>query len=101
MDKEIQEKRNKTLSQSLFRSKTGELAYVLYGFLRAGLRLLGLIGPVRRLVGPIVGRLLFRLSDGYSGPVIVQGHKMILATTGMYPPADMALGRYEPQTRGS
>jgi len=56
------------------------------------------MGPSRRLIGPIAGRLLFRLSPGGAGPVQIHGHSMYIAAPGRYPPIDMALDKYEPLT---
>jgi len=80
------------------KAKTGTLAYQLYSALHTCITISGLIGPARRLAGPTIGRLLYRLSAGYSGPVDIRGHRMSLASRGTYPPADMAMGRYEPRT---
>jgi len=74
------------------------LLYRSYGIVRKILRITGLMGPGRRLMGPIAGRLLFRLSPGGADPIQIDGHRMYLASPGRYPPADMAMGRYELST---
>ena len=54
--------------------------------------------PMRRLLGPSVGRYLFRLIPNSEEPLEINGSKMLLATADSYPPADMVVGRFEPQT---
>jgi len=78
--------------------RSRKLGYGLYGILRKVVIAAGLIGPARRLAGPIAGRLLFRLSFGDGGLAQVHGHRMHLASAGGYPPVDMAMDRYEPRT---
>lgn len=75
-----------------------KLAYAFYAIVRWAVRATGLIGPVRKVAGPTVGRLLFKFSSGKDGFALVQGHKMYLASQGSYPPVDMLVDRYEPQT---
>ena len=74
------------------------LAYAMYYALRKTARFSGQMGLMRRLVGPVVGRLLYSLSPGGAGPAQIHGHTMYLASSGSYPPLDMAMGRYEPET---
>ena len=74
------------------------LAYPLYNVLRNVARFTGLMGPVRRLAGPVSGRLLYRLSPGGTGLAQIHGHAMHLAPSGSYPPLAMAMDRYEPGT---
>lgn len=74
------------------------LAYAVYSLLRRAARSSGQLGPLRRLVGPSVGRLLYKLSPGGGGPTQLHGHTMYLAPAGSYPPLDMAMARYEPGT---
>ncbi|MQF66927.1 FkbM family methyltransferase [SAR202 cluster bacterium AD-802-F09_MRT_200m] len=78
--------------------KPQNIAYVSYAALRNIARATGLMGPARRLMGPAVGKLLYRMSPGGPGPAQINGHKMILASPGSYPPMDMAMARYEPPT---
>ena len=66
-----------------------KLAYAFYAIVRWAVRATGLIGPVRKVAGPTVGRLLFKFSSGKDGFALVQGHKMYLASQGSYPPVDM------------
>ena len=73
-------------------------AYAVYSLLRRAARSSGQLGPLRRLVGPSVGRLLYKLSPGGDGPTQLHGHTMYLAPAGSYPPLDMAMARYEPGT---
>lgn len=72
--------------------------FSLYVTARKAIRAAGLIRPVRTLIGPAVGRLVFRISTDVEQPVEVLGHKMYLAPPGGYPPMDMVAGKYEPQT---
>lgn len=74
------------------------MAYAIYDVLRRAAIISGLMGPMRRLAGPVVGRLLFRLSPGGAGPTQIDGHTMYLAPPGSYPPLNMAMDRYEPST---
>ena len=75
-----------------------KLADISYEASRKIVGALGLMGPARRLLGPVIGRLLFRLSPGGSGPIQLNGNSMYLAPAGGYPPLSMANGRYEPAT---
>ena len=74
------------------------LAYAMYHALRKIARFSGQMGPIRRLVGPVVGRLLYNLSPEGAGPAQLHGHTMYLASSGSYPPLDMAMASYEPGT---
>jgi len=78
--------------------KVHRLVDVMYGVVRKFVGAVGLMGPARRLAGPIIGRILFRLSPGGSGPTQVNGLPMYLAPSGGYPPLAMANDRYEPAT---
>ena len=74
------------------------LAFKAYDAIRKIIRATGLMGPIRRLIGPAAGRFLFRLSPGAAGPVQIHGHRMYLASPGRFPPVNMSMGRYEPRT---
>ena len=52
----------------------------------------GLARPARAILGPSVGKVLYRLAAKSDAPVSVNGHTMYLATKGKYPPLRMALG---------
>lgn len=58
----------------------------------------GLINPIRKYVGPIAGRLVFKVSNDPDIPFMVGGHKMILAQEGQYPPLAMVQDKYEEET---
>lgn len=73
-------------------------AFGMYRVLRAIIGALGLMSPIRRLAGPVAGRLLFKLSTSGVKLAELHGHKMHLAPPGRYPPLDMAMDRYEPGT---
>ncbi|MDP7510867.1 MAG: FkbM family methyltransferase [Dehalococcoidia bacterium] len=75
-----------------------KLAYRAYSMARSVVRATGLIKPVRKLIGPLAGRLVFRTLQSAGDEVEVQGHRMFLASQGRYPPLDMAMGRYEQET---
>jgi FkbM family methyltransferase len=75
-----------------------KLADKSYGAAREIVGTLGLMGLARRFLGPVIGRILYRLSPGGSGPVQLNGNSMYLAPTTGYPPLAMANGRYEPST---
>jgi hypothetical protein len=66
--------------------KVYRLVDVMYGVIRKFVGAVGLMGPARRLAGPVIGRILFRLSPGGSGPTQVNGLPMYLAPSGGYPP---------------
>ena len=74
------------------------LPYNFYRTSRKAVRAVGLTRVLRRVFGPLIGRILFRLSPGGVGPTQLRGHTMYLARSGSYPPVDMAMGRYEPGT---
>ena len=78
--------------------KVYRLVDVMYGVIRKFVGAVGPMGPARRLAGPVIGRILFRLSPGGSGPTQVNGLPMYLAPSGGYPPLAMANDRYEPAT---
>ena len=75
-----------------------KLADMSYGAARKIVGALGLMGLARRFLGPVIGRILFKLSPGGSGPIQLNGNSMYLAPSGGYPPLAMANGRYEPAT---
>jgi len=75
-----------------------KLAFAVYRVLRNTARASGQMGLIRRLGGPFVGRLLYKISPGGTGPVQLHGHSMYLASSGSFPPLDMAMARYEPGT---
>lgn len=71
-----------------------QLAFRAYQVAWAAVRLVGLGSPVRKVLGPLVGRIFFKASR----PILVNGHRMILAPEGRFPPAAMVMGKYEPET---
>ena len=75
-----------------------KLTDMSYGIVRKIVGALGLMGPARRFLGPVIGRILFKLSPSGSGPTQINGNSMHLSTSGSYPPLAMANGRYEPAT---
>lgn len=52
----------------------------------------------RGLLGPVAGRLAYRLSRDISSSTVVHGHAMRLASNGGFPPVAMAMGNYEEGT---
>lgn len=75
-----------------------KLAYQTFSIGLKLARATGLIEPLRKSVGPLVGRIVSRASGDQEQPVIVNGHRMILGTRGTYPPINMAADRYEIET---
>jgi len=75
-----------------------KFADMSYGSARKIVGALGLMGLARRFLGPVIGRILYKLSPGGSGPIQLNGNSMYLAPSGSYPPLAMANGRYEPAT---
>ena len=65
---------------------------------RGAARRLGVLGPLRRYLGPIIARKLFSAASRPEKPVLINGHQMVLASQGRYPPFRMAAGRYEETT---
>lgn len=78
--------------------RLSRLAYVIFHALRECARISGQMGLIRRLAGPVAGRLFYRFSSGTSGLAQLHGHTMYLAASGRYPPLAMAMARYEPGT---
>ena len=74
------------------------LAFWAYGIARGVIRATGLAGPMRQLLGPLAGRLIFRSMPDLGLPRTIHGHRMLLASKNSYPPIDMALDRYETET---
>ena len=74
------------------------LAFWAYGIARRVIRAAGLTGPIRRSLGPLAGRLIFRSALDLSRPRTIHGHQMVLGSKTTYPPIDMALDRYEKET---
>ena len=74
------------------------LIFDLYRVLRHVARSLGVLKPTRRIIGPVVGRFLYRITPKDSRTTQLHGHTLILAPPGRYPPLDMSMGRYEPST---
>ena len=72
-----------------------KLAYQMYSVARRMARAVGLAKPIRRYIGPVAGRFLYRMSSNSNHPVAVQGHRLFLAPRGGYPSPDMVGDRYE------
>ena len=53
---------------------------------------------VRRWMGPLAGRFVYRISSNSGHPVEIQGHRMLLAPPGGYPSPDMVADHYEQGT---
>lgn len=75
-----------------------QTVYRLYRLARQIIRATGLLKPVRALLGPVIGRMVYRVAKGADGAVDVHGHRMYLAPPKGYPPLDMLAGRYEPES---
>ena len=87
-----------TLSRAGLRIELFKLAHPAYTTLRKVLTAAGLAGPIRSRLGPLAGRVVSNVVATKDAPPLVQGHKMALAAPGRYPPAAMALNRYEAGT---
>lgn len=72
-----------------------ELVYTAYSLARFSARFTGIHRILRRSVGPIAGRLVFKSLAGGGLPLEIQGQKMLLAPQGRYPSPDMVADRYE------
>jgi len=75
-----------------------KLGYWLYRIARGGARASGIAGPLRATLGPSVARFIFKRSTGAGQPTLINGHQMILADEGQYPPFAMATDKYEAGT---
>ena len=84
----------------LIKMRLRQLVYGMYRVARRVARAAGLTRLLRGTLGPVAGRLLFRATSNVDRPLVVQDHRMYLASPGQFPPADMALDRYEPETTG-
>lgn len=78
--------------------QTYRILYSLFRLARKAAWATGLAGPLRTLAGPVIGRLIFKTTPNIDRPMLVNNHKMFLATSGSYPPTAMILGRYEEET---
>ena len=75
-----------------------KLVHPAYVTLRRVLTATGLFGPLRSWLGPRAGLIVSRITGDPSRPSLIQGHKMMLAHSGGYPPIAMAMDRYERET---
>ena len=74
------------------------VAYLGYVAIRKVIRTLGITGPLRKVLGPIAGRLILRLAVKSDTSLMIHGHQMTLATGAGYPPLGMVMGNYEEET---
>lgn len=74
------------------------LIYFVYITSRRLIRAMGLIRPIRRLFGPLLGRYIYRITHGRIEPLLINGHQMVLATGTSYPPIDMLRDTFERET---
>ena len=72
-----------------------KLGYWLYRFARSGAKTAGIAGLLRATIGPSVARFVFKNSTGTGRTTLVNGHQMVLAEKGQYPPFAMAMNKYE------
>ena len=75
-----------------------EAVYQVYKLARNVARATGLSTASRKYLGRWSGKMIFLVAPNKDGIFDIKGHKMALAADGAYPPADMAMGRYEPET---
>ena len=76
----------------------GKLVYTLFGIGSKVAKSVGLAKALRATIGPFAGRLAYRIAGDSEQPALVNGHRMILASEGRYPPINMATNRYEVET---
>ena len=72
--------------------------FLFYKAVRKIVRAAGLTKPVRRILGPLTGRLFLNLTTDNDGTFVIHGHRIVLASKGGYPPINMAMGKYEEET---
>jgi FkbM family methyltransferase len=75
-----------------------KITYQLFRIGRFSANYIGLAGPLRMIIGPTIGKLMFNLSSRSQSVVEVEGHRMALASKEKYPPIRMAMGEYETET---
>ena len=75
-----------------------QIIYQLYSIARGIARSVGLIKPLRKYLGPLIGRLMFDMFSYRNQQIIVHGHAMKLAARGSFPPTNMVRDNYEKQT---
>jgi FkbM family methyltransferase len=61
-------------------------------------RATGLTKPLRKVMGPLAGRIITGVTGNSSNIYSVNGHKMVLTSSGAYPPVAMAMDNYESET---
>lgn len=80
------------------RSLLSLIALRIYSTTRAVIRAVGLSKPLRRKLGPITARFIYRFTTKDNEPVELHGHRLVLAPPGRYPSPDMLAGNYETGT---
>ena len=75
-----------------------KILHSLYQLSRSIVRSTGQINHTRMLLGPLAGRLMFRMAPDVNGIFVLNGQRMVLASINRYPPIDMAMGQFEQQT---
>ena len=58
----------------------------------------GQIDHMRVILGPLIGRFVFKMAPDVRGTFLLNGQHMILAGVDRYPPIDMAMGNFEART---
>ena len=72
-----------------------KLGYWVYKIARGGARATGIAGLLRATLGPSVAQFIFNRTTGAGKATVVNGHRMVLAEDGQYPPFAMATDKYE------
>ena len=72
-----------------------KFGYWLYRSARSGARAVGIARPLQATLGPSVARFVFKRSTGTGQATSVNGHRMVLAEEGQFPPFAMAMDKYE------
>lgn len=76
----------------------GRVSYSTYAVARRVLRRTGLITALPPEFRAAAARMVYRTFSTNERPLIIRGHRMVLASSGRYAPLDMAGGRFEAST---
>ena len=82
-----------TMRRAMYR-----ISYQIYSIARKLLRSLIPSRAVRYALGPVFGRVVYRLSAERQAPLSIRGHHMYIADGQDYPPIDMTADKYEMAT---
>ncbi len=74
------------------------LGYRVYAVCRYLLRFTGFTRFLQRPLGRVMGQMVFNVSLNSRSPLLIHGHKMLLAKPRTYPAPDLLADHYEPGT---